>query len=460
MGTRGRWGTKFGFVLAAAGSAIGLGNLWKFPYIAYDNQGGPFVLIYLVCIALVGIPIMIAEVLVGRRANRNPVGAFHALSPGQPLWRIVGWLGVASGFVILSYYSVVAGWTLEYSIRSITGYFVDMEATAITQSFVEFLGNPIRQVGWHFVFITLTVIVVVGGVSKGIERWTKILVPLLFSILIVLMIYSMRVGEGGKALAFLFNLDFSTITAHSVLEALGHAFFTLSLGMGAMLTYGSYLSKDSDIGKAVLTISILDTLVALVACLIMYPIIFANPELDISESIGIIFTTLPYIFQNMPFGQIVSPLFFCLMAFAALTSTISLLEVVVSYAIDELKWDRSTATILTGSIIFFFGVPSALSNGAVGWLSGLTLLSKGGQKLNWFDSFDYLASNWMLPIGGMMIALFAGWAMSYKDKKEEFETGKVGFAWLNVNLWDVLIKFVAPVAVFLVLLYKLGIING
>lgn len=456
MENRGHWGSRFGFILAAAGSAIGLGNLWKFPYIAYDNEGGSFVIVYLICVALVGLPIMIAEIMIGRRTNLNPVGAFKKLVPHQPFWQVIGWLGVATGFIILSYYSVVAGWTIEYAIRSITGYFNGMNGEAIATSFGEFVGDPVKQVGWHFVFMGVTLGVVIGGISKGIERWTKVLVPILFAILVLLMLYSLRVGEGGKALRFLFNFS-KFPSAHGILEALGHAFFTLSLGMGAMLTYGSYLSKESDISKSALTISILDTMVAMVACLVMYPIIFANPDLQITESIGIIFTTLPFIFQQMPFGNIVAPLFFCLMAFAALTSTISLLEVVVSYAVDQLGWKRKKASFLMAGAIFVLGVPSALANGAVEFF-GRSFLYKGDQGLNWFDSFDYLASNWLLPLGGLLIAIFVGFVMKRADKVDEFETGKEGLKALNFKFWDILIKYVAPIAVLIVLLYKIGLI--
>ena len=456
MPNREEWRSRLGFVLAATGSAVGLGNLWKFPYITYENNGGSFVLTYLICIVLVGLPIMIAEILIGRRANRNPVGAFKVLMPKSPMWQIIGWLGIATGFIILSYYSVVAGWTMEYSIRCMTGHFSEMSAEAIASSFGEFLGNPAKQMLWHGVFMGLTLAIVVGGVSKGIERWAKILMPILVSILVGLMFYSLSTGAGVRALRFLFNFS-SPITAHGVLEALGHAFFTLSLGLGVMLTYGSYVSKNLDIRRAALTITVFDTLVALVACMILYPIIFAY-DLHISESIGIVFTTLPFIFQKMPFGALVAPLFFSLMAFAALTSTISLLETVVSYAVDELKWSRHKSSTIAALAIFLFGVPSALSNGGVEWISKITIFSKGGQALNWLDSFDYLASNWLLPIGGLLIAVFTGWILANKDKKDGFEAGTSGLRYLSFDFWNFLIMYISPVAVLIILLYKIGVI--
>ena len=454
MNSREHWGSRLGFVMAAAGSAVGLGNLWKFPYITFDNNGGSFVLVYLICIALVGLPIMVAEIVIGRRSQKDLVGAFKQLRADSPLWRVIGWLGIATGFIILSYYSVVAGWTLEYAMRSTVGFFEGMEADAIAASFGEFLGNPARQVTLHAVFMVLTTAVVIGGIKGGIERWAKLLMPILVFLVGALMVYALIVGDPGKALAFLFS--WSPITAHGVLEALGHAFFTLSIGMGVMVTYGSYLERNQDVGKVALTVTVMDTGVALLACMMLYPIVFAY-DLEITESIGIIFTTLPFLFQEMPAGSVVAPLFFILMAFAALTSSISLLEVVVTFAVDELRWSRRRAAISAAALIFLFGVPSALCNGAIGWLSELTPLSKGGQALNWLDSFDYLASNWLLPIGGLGVALFAGWAMKRKDTEDEYEAGEDADRITDFRLWNWAIRYVSPVLVLVVLLYKIGL---
>ncbi|MFH1570776.1 MAG: sodium-dependent transporter [Gemmatimonadota bacterium] len=457
MASREHWGSRLGFIMAAAGSAVGLGNLWKFPYITYENRGGSFVLVYLACVALVGLPIMIAEFVMGRRSERNLVGAFEVLRPGAPLWKVVGWMGVLNGFVILSYYSVVAGWTLEYTLRSAVGFFEGMTGEEISGSFVTFLANPYKQVWWHGVFMALTLGVVIGGIHRGIERWTKILMPILAVLVVLLMGYSMAVGDSRRALAFLFNFS-SPITAHGVLEALGHAFFTLSVGMGVMVTYGSYLSRDQDIGKVAFTVTLMDTVIALAACLMLYPIIFAY-DVPIAESIGIIFTTLPFVFQQMPFGSVMAPLFFLLVAFAALSSTISLLEVVVTYAVDEWGRRRQQAAVVAAAVIFLFGVPSALCLGAWPWLSRLTLLSKGGTALGWFDSFDYLATNWLLPLGGLAIAVFAGWSMTEADRESEFETGEDTRRVLDYRLWRFVIRYVSPVAVFVVLLYKVGVVG-
>lgn len=454
---REHWGSRLGFILAAAGSAVGLGNLWKFPYVAYDNDGGAFVLFYLFCIVVVGLPIMVAEIIIGRRSERDLVGAFRVLKAGQPLWRIVGWLGIATAFIILSYYSVVAGWTLEYTVRSLSGLFAGMTAEQISDSFVAFLGNPYKQLLWHAVFMGLTVAVVLGGIHGGIERWAKILMPILVVLLVSLAVYAMIVGDAAAAIDFLFSAS-APLTGHGVLEALGHAFFTLSLGMAVMVTYGSYLQRDQDIGKVALTVTVVDTLVALTACMLLYPIVFAY-DLPIAESIGIIFTAMPFVFQQMPGGPVVAPLFFALIAFAALSSTISLLEVVVTFAKDELGWDRRKAATWSALTVFLFGVPSALCNGAVGWLSEIRIFSKGREQLNWLDSFDYLASNWLLPIGGMAIALFAGWALAPEARREEYGAGEDSARIVDYRLWSFAVRFVAPVAVLVVLLFKVGVIG-
>jgi len=454
MANREHWSSRLGFILAAAGSAIGLGNLWKFPYITYENGGGSFVLVYLVCVALIGLPIMVAETLLGRRAGTSVVGAFRVLAPHARYCQIIGWLGVAAGFVILSYYSVVAGWTLEYAVRASSGYFDGMDAQQVSASFGSFLADPVRQVGWHAVFMLLTMGVVMGGVKRGIERWARILMPVLLALIVALMVYSLVTGDAISAFRFVFRL--SPVSKHGVLEAMGHAFFTLSLGMGAMATYGSYVSKDVGLARISLAVTAMDTAIALGACMVLYPMIYAH-GLRIEESVGIIFTTLPSIFARIPLGGVVAPVFFLLMAFAALTSTISLLEVVVAFGVDELGLRRRTAALSATLIIFLFGVPSALCNGAVGWLARVRLLAKGAHELNWFDSFDYLATNWMLPLGGLLISVFIGWVLPAAAREEEFRLGARCGPRLPFVLWDIAIRYVSPAAVLVVLVYKVGL---
>ncbi len=355
QGPRGQWSSRLGFILAASGGAVGLGNLWKFPYIALENQGGAFVLIYIAAVILVGAPIMIAEILLGRRAEKDPVGTFRILSAGKRgagLWPGVGVLGVITGFVILSYYCVVAGWTLRYILMALSGQLgaLATHPGALDAFFGEFLTSGGQQIGYFVLFMAATVGVVYFGVARGIERVTSVLMPCLFAILLALAIYSTRTPGFGEAITFLFRPNFSELTRGAVLEALGHSFFTLSLGMGAMLTYGSYMRKNDSVPKAAVIISAVDTLIALIACIIMFSIIFSF-DFEPRKSSTILFTTLPVVFFKMPGGAAISAFFYLLVAFAALTSTISLLEVVSSFAIDELGWRRHRAVLSMGGAI-------------------------------------------------------------------------------------------------------------
>ena len=446
---RAQWSGRLGFVLVAAGSAIGLGNLWKFPYITFENNGGAFVLVYLAAIAVVGIPIMVAEVLLGRKSQRNAVGAFRVEAQGKPggrAWMAVGFLGVMTGFVILSYYCVIAGWTLRYILMAVTGELGKLahHPEALQQFFGDFLANPYQQVFFHTLFMGATIGVVFFGVSKGIERTARFLMPILLVILVMLVVYSFWTPGFKQAIGFLFRPNFSELTAGGVLEALGHSFFTLSLGMGTMLTYGSYMRKSDSIPRAALTICALDTVIAIMACVIMFSIIFSY-DFEVTKSSTILFTTLPVVFFQLPGGAIVSALFYLLVAFAALTSTISLLEVASSYAIDELNWNRRRATLTMGVAILAFGVLSALSMGGNAALSSFNLIGRPSTA-GVFGTLDYLASNWFLPVGGLSIALFVGWIFTREESQGELETGN-GPLGVAFPVWRFLIRFVAPAAV-------------
>ena len=334
MTARGQWGSRLGFVLAAAGSAVGLGNIWKFPYITGENGGGLFVAIYLVCILLVGAPIMVAEILLGRATQQSPVKAFEAVSGRGTMWQLVGLMGVITGFVILSYYSVVAGWSLHYVMLSVLGTFNGMEAEAIGQVFNDVYASPGINLGWHVVFMIVTVGIVYTGVGKGIEAAAKILMPALFVLMGVLLVDAFFQPGFGAAFDFLFKPHTDKLTAAGVLEALGHSFFTLSLGMGAMLTYGSYLQKSDDALAASGLITLLDTGVAIVACLILFPITFSF-GMEAQAGPGLVFVSIPAALSKMTGGQLLSVAFFFMLFFAALSSGISLLEVVVSTIIDS-----------------------------------------------------------------------------------------------------------------------------
>jgi neurotransmitter:Na+ symporter, NSS family len=334
---RGQWGSKVGFVLAAAGSAVGLGNMWKFPYITGENGGGAFVVVYLVCIAVIGLPIMVGEVVLGKMTQKSPVGAFAELSRPSSPWTAVGWLGVATGFVILSFYSVVAGWAMHYVYLSITGAFTDVPPAQIGQvaeRFGDLQGSWETNLFWHAVFMALTIGIVLAGIRKGVEAAARVLMPTLFGLLVLLVIYASQMPGFDRAFDFVFGLHTERLTGAGVLEALGHSFFTLSVGMGAMLTYGSYMKRDDDVVGTSVTISLLDTAVALLACLALFPITFTF-GIEAGGGPGLVFQSMPTAFAQMPGGQIWSTLFFVLLTFAAVTSAISLLEVVASYLIDE-----------------------------------------------------------------------------------------------------------------------------
>jgi NSS family neurotransmitter:Na+ symporter len=390
---------------------------------------------------------MFAEILIGRHTQLSPVGAFAQLGKdklGGKAWSIVGWLGVLGGFLILSYYSVIAGWTVYYFGKCLSwsfGGFSEETAANLGPAFGGFLGDGPSQVAFHAFFMTITVLVVMLGVKRGIERVTKLLMPVLGSILLLLLINSFWSPGFGEAMNFIFHVG--PIHAESVLEAVGHAFFTLSLGMGAMITYGSYISRSDSIPRAGATVSVLDTVMGMSACVIMFSIIFSVPEAErletfTSKSSAILFTTLPRIFYDLPFGAVLAPLFYMLVAFAALTSTISILEVVVSYFVDVRQWARRKAAFIAGSIIFLFGVPSALSNGAV---DSLTTWGRGG----FFNTFDYLVSNWVLPVGGFFIAIFTGWILDEKLTRSELDKGHGTMPFYG--LWRFLLRFVCPVAI-------------
>lgn len=437
---RGNWTGNLGFILAAAGSAIGLGNIWKFPYITGDYGGGAFVLVYLICVVIVGLPLMIAELMIGRHSQKNPVGAFRKLHYPKTPWQLTGWLGVASGFLILSFYSVVAGWALAYIFKSIVGF--SGTPQHIQSEFVTLVTHPSASIWWHTVFMALTIAIVIGGVQKGIERWSKILMPALFIILLILMLYGLFFTHGGlQALAFLFKPDFHKLTAEAMLSALGHAFFTLSLGMGAMLTYGSYMKKNESIVRDAITVSVLDTVIALMAGVAIFSLVF-HYGMQPGQSVGLIFKTLPVLFAQT--GPLISVPFFILLTFAALTSAISLLEVVVSYFIDEKNWSRVKATLLLGGAIYLTGILSAVS---------MWTISFRGKQQGFLDIFDFITTNYMLPVGGLLTCLFTAWVMKEADKMEEF--GSRGFLYKGLIFF---LRYITPIAVLMVLLNGLKLL--
>jgi len=452
-GEREHWRSKAGFILAAAGSAIGLGNIWKFPYIAGENGGAAFIFIYLICIAVIGLPVLIAEILIGRSTQRNPVGAFKKLS-GSPFWIGVGAIGVAAGFIILSFYSVVAGWSLGYIVESLRGEFYNFtSAAAASEHFNNLTSNLSWIISFHGLFFLITISVVYAGVNKGIERGSKIMMPVLLFLLLILVIRGLTLPGSNEGLRFLWLPDWSKVSGHSVLIALGHAFFTLSLGMGAMMTYGSYMSEKNNIPSAALQIVILDTMIALLAGLAIFTAVFAtgqNPD----AGPGLIFHTLPVVFTKIPGGYIFAFLFFLLLTIAALTSAISLLEVVVAFFVDELGWKRHSAVVVFGIAIFLLGVPSALSYNI---MSDVRLFN-----LTYFDIADFLASNLLLPLGGLFISIFVAWFWGFDKALVKLKRGAEKlfehYEW-RVNTWRFFLKYLSPVLIFIVLLQSVGLLT-
>lgn len=532
---REHWSGRLAFVLAASGSAVGLGNLWKFPYITWQNGGGLFVLFYLLCIVLVGLPIMISEITIGKMTQKDPVGAFRALGGNHTPFRFVGLLGVLSGFVVLSYYSVVAGWSIEYSIKSLSNDFSKIPQAQVTQllnkeenrkklaaaafnealkkpvpderkaqmlsdaglleninaggpvinkvfsenrddlsqelqknnrleyyrnlflnerknaenyntwqneklmpaystgMFVEFITDPVRTMSWHTVFMILSIVIVIGGIKGGIEKAVRFFMPILFILMIIMVVNSLMLDKEQEGVRFLLKGDSSKFTPKSVLDALGHAFFTLSLGLGAIMTYGSYLNKKDDAIVNSLWVTGMDTGIAFLATLMIFPIIFVYGLEPAGGGLGILFTTLPLELMKFPTGQLLTVLFYVLVFLAAFTSGISLLEVVVTYLVDEKGLSRFKATLIAGAAVYIAGVPSAIDTGS------------------FLDYADKTATGIMLPLGGLFIALFAGWRIKTGLLKDEFI--KHGYPMWSFNLFRFSIKFLTPTLVTVVFIY-------
>ena len=438
-----RWSSRWLFVLAAAGSAVGLGNIWKFPYIAGENGGGAFVLIYLVCIAAVGIPIMVSEVLLGRQGRSSPIHTMRKLAKAagrSQRWSVLGWMGVLAGFLILSYYAVIAGWAVNYVWQSGSGAFEGASAQTVGQSFDDLLASPLELIAYQTGFMILTIWIVGRGVTKGLEAAIRWFMPLLFLLLIVLLVYSFNSGGFDQGFAFMFDMKWDAVTADSWLIAMGQAFFTLSLGMGTMMAYGAYVPDDANLGTTVVTIAALDTLIAVAAGLAIFPIVFAN-GLEVAQGPGLTFVTLPLAFGQMPFGSIFGALFFLLLSFAAITSAISLTEPALSFLVEEYNAKRQRVAISLGVICWALGLGTVFSFNV--W-SDVTFV--GG--LTFFDSVDYFSQNILLPLGGMLITFFAIWLLPRGMVEQQLGIENPILGWA----WKVVAGIVAPLGVLAVFL--------
>ncbi|MCU7796487.1 MAG: sodium-dependent transporter [Candidatus Thiodiazotropha sp. (ex Myrtea spinifera)] len=460
----GQWSSRLVFILAATGSAVGLGNIWKFPYITGEHGGGAFVIVYLLCIAVVGIPIMMAEIMLGRRGRQSPINTMADLSKEEGAnggWSLIGWSGVLAGFFILSYYSVIAGWALAYVVRAGAGTFTGVDAAGIQTIFNDLVSDPERVLAWHTLFMLMSMFVVAKGVKAGLEKAVTYLMPALFVLLIVLVGYAMNTGYFVQGLEFLFTPDFNKliyecevvagleqceISGSPVLVALGHAFFTLSLGMGAIMVYGSYMPKKTSIAGSAVLIAGLDTMVALVAGMAIFPIVFAN-GLEPGVGPGLIFQTLPIAFGAMPGGHFFGTLFFVLLVFAAWSSAISLIEPAVAWLVENRNMTRIRASVWIGLTTWVLGLGSVFS---------FNIWSGDEYKLfgrTFFDLLDYLAANIMLPLGGLLIAIFSGWVMKTMSSQDEFAMRSGAY-----QVWWTLIRYISPLAVVAVFLHAIGII--
>ncbi len=438
--SRGNWSSKLGFVLAAAGSAIGLGNIWGFPTQTGLNGGAVFVFVYLICVLIVGIPVMVAEFTIGRAARNDPVGSFKALVPGSA-WKYVGVLGVVTGLVILSYYSVVAGWTLKYLWRTLTEGATPHSAAQIAEQFESFTAGGIGPLFFHLVFMALTIWVVTGGIEGGIEKATTVLMPVLFGLLLLLVLRSVTLPGAAEGVSFYLKPDFGKISGDVVLAAMGQAFFSLSLGMGAMITYGSYLPQKEDLFSSAVYVSLSDLLIAFLAGFAIFPALFTVPGLRPDQGPSLIFLVLPNIFSQIPLGQIFGAAFYLLLAIAALTSSISLLEVVVAYFIDQKGWPRRRAALVVGSAAFVLGIPSAFSQGYLPLFAGF------------LEQADFLFGKVALMVGGLLICLFVGYRWGIAAAVEEIRRSNPRFRWRSV--WAVLVRFVCPLAIAVLLVDRI-----
>lgn len=456
MSARGQWGSRLGFIMAAAGSAVGLGNIWRFPYVTGQNGGGAFLFVYILCVLLIGLPLIYNEIALGRLTGKNTVGAFRD-SGGNRFWVFTGAvLALSVSFFVLSYYSVIAGWTIGYIISEFTDFIKDFET---------FRSNALYVIPLFALFMLVTIYIVLGGIAGGIERASKILMPLLFVLLFAVMLRSLTLPGAMEGVKYYLTPDFSKINSKVVLSALGQAFFSLSVGWGILITYGSYLPKNENIVTSGLWVGIMDTMVALLAGFMIFPAVFAFGK-DPAQGTALVFQVLPDVFNSIPSGgNIVGALFFLLLCIAALTSSISMIEVPASYLIDEKKWRRKYAAWTIGILAFIIGIPSALSGGASEWLTHIQIPFFGGTvKTGFLDIMDAIFGELLIVIVAFMTSLYTGWAMDTRKLADEIGQSAPVFNRVLVanltpaKLWIFFIRFVCPVVIGLVLLSTIGVI--
>lgn len=433
----GIWKSRWVFIMAATGSAVGLGNIWKFPYITGENGGGAFVLVYLACILLVGVPVMTAEIMLGRQGRMSPINTMKKLTGEAGLhgfWNSIGWVGVTGGMLILSYYTVIAGWALHYVVEMASGRLQGVTGSQSAETFSALLADPGKLVFWHSIFMALTMGVVIGGVTRGLGVAVRVMMPILFLLLVILMVFAARKGDFAAGLDFLFSFRADKLSWAGALEALGHCFYSLSLGMGAIMAYGAYMPEKAPIGKTVITIAFFDTLVALMAGMAIFPIVFAS-GMEPNAGPSLMFQTLPLVFGNMPGGLFFGTLFFILVTIAAWSSSISLIEPAVAWMIESWRVSRVVANLILGGIAWVVGLGTVFSFNL--WKDA----TLGGNTF--FDLMDFFTSSIMLPLTALFIAVFVGWVL-----KPEYVTRAIGDRSPAVlRVWHWLLAYVAPAAI-------------
>lgn len=442
----GQWRSAFAFIMATTGAAVGLGNIWKFPHMAGDNGGSAFVLVYLLFVLAIGFPTMIGEVLIGRLGRKNPIDSLKALAKSanhSTSWQIVGWMGALSLLCVLSFYSVVAGWSVAYFVMGLKGAFNQTTPEQISALWDGLMASPLELLLWHSVFMAMTIFVVSKGVEKGIEVASNILMPFLFAILVMLVIYAGLVGDFKQAWQFLFSFDISQINRSVLLSAMGHAFFTLALGAGALLVYGAYLPEKTSLTQTLGLVALLDTLVAVLAGLAIFPIVFAY-HLTPAEGFGLMYKILPISFSGLPMGQWVGCAFFLLLVFAAWTSTFSLAEPLTMIIVEKTGLSRRKASCCVGLVAWFFGIGALLSFNL--WQDVHII-----KDWDFFTFLTVIPLNFLLPIGGMAFALFAGWVVP-----KELSRKTLGMSPLVHRLWLLLVRFVAPLAILVIFIAELS----
>ncbi|MFC2164973.1 sodium-dependent transporter [Acidobacteriota bacterium] len=445
---RGRWGSKIAFIFAATGSAIGLGNIWRFPMVVGKYGGAVFVLVYILAVALVGFTVMLAELVIGRHTQQNAVGAFEAIKPKTP-WKGIGFLAMLTSICIFSYYSVISGWAAGYFVKTVSGVFKGAVTSQLSEKiYSDFTSDPVQVMVCFLIVIAISAFIISRGVKDGIERWTKVLMPILFILIIFLAVKALTLPGAKEGVSFYLKPDFSKLNGTVVLFAFGQAFFSLSLGMGIMITYGSYIPKSVNLVSSAAWVSFSDSFIAFLAGIIIFPTLFAIPGIEPTAGPGLVFKVFPLIFSKIPGGNIFGVLFFLLLLVAAITSTISLLEVSVSYFIDKLKWPRKKAAFLLGSFGFCLGIPIALSSGGIKFFTDIDFMGK----------FDVIFANIMLAVGALLICLFVGWIWGIKVPVKEIHSGNTHFT--IRPLWIFSLKFLSPIVLIIILIFIKKIISG